>query len=76
MTGKTADRVGSETIPTAEWKHVEQTNAQQRDALRRYVDAVNRKDVNAIVALFAPDGAVEDPYGGTRHNIRGSDDLR
>jgi hypothetical protein len=76
MTGKTAERVGSETIATPEWELVERANAHQRDALRRYVDAVNRKDVDAIVALFAPDGAVEDPYGGTRHNIRGSDDIR
>jgi len=73
---KTADRVGSETIATPEWASVEQVNARQRDALRRYVAAVNRKDVDAIVALFAPDGAVEDPYGGTRHNIRGSDEIR
>jgi hypothetical protein len=76
MSAKTAERVGGETIATPEWKVVEQTNAHQRDALRRYVDAVNRKDVDAIVALFAADGAVEDPYGGTRHNIRGRDDIR
>ena len=76
MTAKTAERVGTETIATPEWGTVEQVNIRQRDALRRYVDAVNRKDVDAIVALFAADGAVEDPYGGTRHNIQGKDEIR
>lgn len=76
MTGKTAERVDGKTIATPEWALVEQANVRQRDALRRYVDAVNRKDVDAIVALFAPDGAVEDPYGGTRHNIKGRGEIR
>ncbi|RYE61949.1 MAG: hypothetical protein EOO82_00755 [Oxalobacteraceae bacterium] len=76
MAGKSAERVGNKTIATPEWEEVERGNARQRDVLRRYVDAVNRKDVDAIVALFASDGVVEDPYGGTRHFIHGTQDLR
>ena len=34
-----------------------------RAALQAYVDAFNRSDAEAIVALFADDATVEDPYG-------------
>ncbi len=34
-----------------------------RAALQAYVDAFNRSDADAVVALFADDATVEDPYG-------------
>lgn len=34
-----------------------------RAALQAYVDAFNRGDADAVVALFAEDATVEDPYG-------------
>ncbi|SEH19161.1 SnoaL-like domain-containing protein [Sphingopyxis sp. YR583] len=74
--GKTADRVGGATIDTPGWADLEEVNARQKQALRNYIDAVNRKDVEAIVSLFAENGVVEDPYGNRRHNICGSDEIR
>ncbi len=34
-----------------------------RAALQAYVDAFNRSDADAVIALFADDATVEDPYG-------------
>lgn len=34
-----------------------------RDAMQAYIDAFNRKDLAAIVALYADDATVEDPVG-------------
>lgn len=39
------------------------TEERMRAALQAYVDAFNRSDADAIVALFANDATVEDPYG-------------
>src|SRR5262249_45975311 len=36
---------------------------QMRTALQAYVDAFNRSDADGILALFADDASVEDPYG-------------
>jgi steroid delta-isomerase len=72
----TGRRVDGLTIPTAAWSKVEEKGAIYRAALRDYVDRVNAKDVEGILALFAEDGVVTDPYGGTRHNIKGKSALR
>ena len=37
--------------------------AEMRAVLQAYVDAFNRSDADGIVALFADDATVEDPYG-------------
>ena len=34
-----------------------------RHALQAYVDAFNRGDADTVIALFADDATVEDPYG-------------
>lgn len=34
-----------------------------RDALQAYVNAFNRGDAEALIALFAPDAVIEDPVG-------------
>jgi steroid delta-isomerase len=73
---RTADRVGGKTIDTPGWDSLEEVNRRQKQVLCDYIDAVNRKDVEAIVSLFAEDAIVEDPYGSTRHNIRGSKEIR
>lgn len=73
---ETAKRQGGKTIATAEWDRLEANNIVYRDVLRAYVDNINRRDVDGLVALFAPDAVIEDPYGGTRHNIRGHADIR
>ena len=39
------------------------TEERMRAALQSYVDAFNCSDYEAIVALFADDATVEDPYG-------------
>lgn len=39
------------------------TSAQMRAALQRYVDAINARDTEAVVALFADDATIEDPVG-------------
>lgn len=53
------------------------TPAHMRDVLNRYLDAVGRRDVDAVVALFAEDVSVEDPVDGPpgthvvgRENVR------
>jgi steroid delta-isomerase len=73
---KSADRVGGATIDTPGWNDLEAANRRQKQVLRDYIDAVNRKDVEAIVSLFADDAVVEDPYGNRRHNIRGGSEIR
>ena len=35
----------------------------KRQALQAYVDAFNRSDADGVIALFADDATVEDPYG-------------
>lgn len=39
------------------------TEAQMKNALQSYIDAFNRNDLNAVVALYSDDATVEDPYG-------------
>jgi len=53
------------TGPTAE--HV-------RGVFQRYVERVTAGDVDAVVALYAPDASVEDPVGSPVH--RGHDAIR
>jgi steroid delta-isomerase len=72
----TAERRDGMTIATAGWDGLEARNHVYREVLRAYVDAINRRDVDGLVALFAADAVIEDPYGGTRHNIRGHADIR
>lgn len=72
----TARRIDGVSIAQPGWDAVEGNNRRYRDALRAYVDAINRRDVDALVALFAEDAVIEDPYGGTRHNIRGRAAIR
>jgi steroid delta-isomerase len=36
---------------------------QMRDALQAYVDALNARDTEAVVALYADDATLEDPVG-------------
>ncbi|MET0988579.1 MAG: nuclear transport factor 2 family protein [Steroidobacteraceae bacterium] len=71
-----AVRVNGRTIDTPEWAGIEQRVEGYREALRIYVEAVNRGDVERLVALFAEDAVIEDPYGGIRHNICGRKDIR
>jgi steroid delta-isomerase len=47
---------------------------QLEEAVRRYVDAVGRQDLDATLALFAPDARQEDPVG-TPPNV-GHDAIR
>lgn len=37
--------------------------AQMKQALQQYIDAFNRADHEAVVALYADDASVEDPVG-------------
>lgn len=53
------------------------TPTHMREVLTRYLDAVGRRDVDAVVALFAEDVSVEDPVDGPpgthvvgRENVR------
>jgi len=39
------------------------THAQMRIALQRYVDAINARDTEAVVQLYADDATIEDPVG-------------
>ncbi|NKY52187.1 nuclear transport factor 2 family protein [Nocardia vermiculata] len=50
------------------------TELEMKDVLRRYLDSFNAGDVDGILALFAPDAVVEDPYGN--EPVVGLDDLR
>lgn len=34
-----------------------------KNTLQRYLDAYNRQDLDAVVALYREDASVEDPYG-------------
>lgn len=37
--------------------------AQRRAALEAYIAALNARDADAVIALFAPDAEIEDPVG-------------
>lgn len=39
------------------------TSAQMREALQRYIDAINAGDTDAVVALYADHATIEDPVG-------------
>ena len=39
------------------------TEEQLRKAMQAYIDALNKKDVDGIISLFAKDGTIEDPVG-------------
>jgi steroid delta-isomerase len=51
-------------------------NEHYRNVLRRYVDAINRKDLETICALFADDAEIEDPFGANRNEIAGHPAIR
>ena len=42
------------------------TSVQMREALQRYIDAINARDTEAVVALYADDATIEDPVGTPR----------
>lgn len=46
------------------------TEEQMKAALQTYIDAWSIPDAEAIVALFAEDAVVEDPYGTPPHEGR------
>jgi len=48
--------------------------AHREAVARRYVEAVDKRDVAAILSLYAPDARVEDPVGSTP--IVGQDAIR
>ena len=53
------------------------TPAHMRDVLTRYLDAVGRRDVEAVVTLFAEDVSVEDPVDGPRGtHVVGRENVR
>lgn len=37
------------------------------DVVHRYIAALNASDLDAVVALYAPDASVEDPVGSAPH---------
>jgi steroid delta-isomerase len=39
------------------------TSAQMRIALQHYIDAINARDTDAVVALYADGATIEDPVG-------------
>jgi len=39
------------------------TDTEMKQVLQAYVDAYNRSDLDGLVALYADDATVEDPYG-------------
>lgn len=41
------------------------TEIQMKSALQAYIDAFNRNDLEAIIALYHDDATVEDPYGSS-----------
>ncbi|HSV78692.1 MAG TPA: nuclear transport factor 2 family protein [Ramlibacter sp.] len=43
---------------------------------RRYIDAVNARDVAAVLSLYAPDAVVQDPVGRAEREFRGTEALR
>ena len=46
-----------------------------KEAVRRYLDTVNRNDPEAMVRLYRPDALVEDPVGSGKL-LRGHDEIR
>lgn len=44
------------------------------DVIERYVDAVDRKATDEIVAMFAPDAVLREPWGVAEY--RGHDEIR
>jgi steroid delta-isomerase len=52
-------------MPTAEY---------MRETLTRYIELLSKGDVEAIVALYADDGEIEDPVGMPAK--KGTDELR
>ncbi|MFL6055707.1 MAG: nuclear transport factor 2 family protein [Actinoallomurus sp.] len=46
------------------------TEAEMKATLQRYLDALNAADADAVVALFAEDAVVMDPYGKAPHEGR------
>lgn len=43
------------------------TEIQMKSALQAYIDAYNRNDLAALIALYWDDATVEDPYGTPPH---------
>jgi len=43
---------------------------------RRFIDAVNAGDVDAILSLYAPDALVQDPVGRPDREFQGAAELR
>lgn len=43
------------------------TPQHMREVVARYIAALNAADIDAIVALYAPDAQVEDPVGSEPH---------
>ena len=41
------------------------TEIRMKSALQAYIDAYNRNDLEAIIALYHDDATVEDPYGSS-----------
>lgn len=39
------------------------SDQQKKNALQGYIDAYNRNDLEAVLALYSDDASVEDPYG-------------
>ncbi len=50
------------------------SEALMKDTLQRYLDAYNRQDLEAVVALYCDDASVEDPYGTPPR--RGREEIR
>ena len=38
-------------------------DAHYKAALHAYIDGLNARDADAVIALFAPDAVIEDPFG-------------
>jgi steroid Delta-isomerase len=53
----------------------EEKNAHYRAVLNTYVEAVSRKDPEAVLALYSIDAELEDPVGSGRC-LRGKESLR
>lgn len=63
-------------MPQSDWDAVEDRNRVMREALRTYVRCINEGNVEGVIALYADDAVIEDPYGGTRHVVRGIAAIR
>lgn len=46
------------------------TEMQMHHAMQSYIDALNAKNVEGIIALFAENGTIEDPVGSVVENAR------